>query len=255
MKPLPKPQFWFARFFTSVVGICSIAWAISVLPAYRAEINLADSAHRILSGASYNVEQLNALRRKLDAIQVNTLRSTALNDAEVIRLKLAEAESARGGPQFNSDLANLQTVVAAAIAGSPSNSFLWLTEYLLQNQRGDATDNGLKFLRMSYLLGPNESWIAIRRNPIALRAFSSLPPEMADQALSEFAGLIRSDFYQEASDILAGPGWAIHEKLLGRLVQVGKVYRSIFARVLASKNLEGAVVPGVELNERRSRPF
>ena len=88
---------------------------------------------------------------------------------------------------------------------------------------------------------------------MALGVFQSLPNDLAEWALSEFVGLVRSGLYTDASNILAGPGWAIHEQLLGRLVQVGEADRRAFARAIASKDLDGVTVPGVE--QRPSRPF
>ncbi|MBU6461127.1 MAG: hypothetical protein KGL35_28930 [Bradyrhizobium sp.] len=255
MKKLSKPGFWLARSFTASLGICSLAWVIYSLPVFRAEVMLSDTVQTILSGESYNATQLDWLERRLDAIPPQTLRSTALNDVAVIRLKLTESKLVAHDPQIASDLSNLNTAVTAALEGTPSSSFLWLIKYWIQQERGGAADDGLKLLRMSYSLGPNESWIAIRRLPLALRVFSSLPPDIADQTLSEFAGLVRSHFYQEAADIVAGPGWAVHEKLLGRLAELKKSYRNQFAQVLASKDLEGASVPGADVGERRSRPF
>lgn len=245
-------RFWLARGFIAGFGICSIAWAIFSLPSYRAEAPLADSARRILSGERYNAERLNLLRGQLDAVSPERLRSTALNDVAVIRLTLVESDLS-AGKDATSDLAELEGAVTAALVESPSSSFLWLIEYWLKN--ANAADRGLKFLHMSYSWGPNESWIAIRRNPLALRVFSSLPPEIADQVLSEFEGLVRSEFYQEAANILAGPGWVIHEKLLDRLAPLHTASRRAFARALAFKDLEGVVVPGLEADERPSRPF
>ncbi len=253
MSLLPKSRFWLIRSFTATFGICSIAWALSSLPAYRAEAPLVDFARRALVGESYNAEQLSLLKRQLDAIPTKWLRSSALNDVAVIRLRMAESIGNRQNTA--SDLAELERVVTAALVESPSNSFLWLAEYWLRNFSGGTADGALKLLRMSYLSGPNEGWIAILRNPIALRVLSSLPPEIADQVLSEFAGLVRSRLYQEASNILAGPGWAVRDKLLGRLAYIEERYRFEFARVLASNKLEGVLVPGIEANERPPRPF
>lgn len=256
MNRLSRSQFWLTRAFTATFGICSIAWAISSLSAYQAEASFVNPARGILSGESYSIERLNVLKRQLDVIPAKLLRSSALNDVAVIRLRLVEGELATGSHQIAApSLANLEAAATAALAQSPRNSFLWLIEYWIRDLRGGATAGDLQFLRMSYLSGPNEAWIALRRNPIALSVFSSLPPEIANRVLSEFEGLVRSNFYQEASNIIAGPGWAVHEKLLSRLVQIKEADRRAFAKVLASKNLEGAVVPGIEADERHSRSF
>ena len=255
MSLLQKSRFWLIRSFTATFGILSIAWVLFSLPTYRAEVPLGDFVRRALVGESYNAEQLSSLQRQLDAIPAKRLRSSALNDVAVLRLRLVESKLATGNQNTASDLAELETLVTAALAESPSSSFLWLVEYWLRNIGGHSVDSALTLLQMSYLSGPNEGWIAIRRNPLALKVFPSLPPEIADQVLSEFAGLVRSRLFQEASNILAGPGWAVRQKLLGRLVRIDENYRFEFARVLASNKVEGALVPGTEANERPPRPF
>ena len=177
---------------------------------------------------------------------------SALWGATVIRTFLLE-EQLKSGDRSASDYDRLQSNVDAALAHSPTDSFTWLVAFWLRRLRFEPTANDSRLLRMSYWSGPNEAWIAVRRNPVALGVFPSLPDDLADQALSEFVRLLRSRLYTEASNILAGPGWAIREQLLSRLSQVDEVDRRGFARALRSKDLDGVTVPGVD--ERPSRPF
>jgi hypothetical protein len=168
-----------------------------------------------------------------------------MNDVAVIRLQLVEHELTISNRQsVASDFADLETAVTAALAEDPNNSFLWLADYWLQDPSARAADRGLKFLHMSYLLGPNEAWIAVKRNPLALKTFSSLPSELEEQVVSEFVGLVRSGLYWDASNILAGSEPAVREKLLGELVRIREDNRVEFAKVLR-RNLDDARVPGV----------
>ncbi len=242
------------RSFIAIFGICAIAWAIDAILVYRTDAPLADTAQRILSGDKFNAAQLSAMKRQLDAAPARPLQASALSSAAVIRLLLLEDELKAGNRQPSaSDLVELQMVVSAALAQSPTNSFMWLTDLWLKRLRGESADGDLNLLRMSYWSGPNEAWIAVRRNPLALGIFPSLPSDLAEQALSEFVGLVRSGLYADAANILAGPGWAIHEQLLSRLVQVEEADRRGFAWVLESKDLDRFAVPGVA--KRPSRPF
>jgi hypothetical protein len=207
-----------------------------------------------LSGEKFNAAQLSAMKRQLNVAPARPLQASALSSAVIIRLLLLQDQLKAGNRQPPaSDLVELQMVVSAALAQSPTSSFMWLTDLWLNRLRGEPADGDLNLLRMSYWSGPNEAWIAVRRNPLALGIFPSLPGELAEQALSEFVRLVRSGLYTDASNILAGPGWTIHEQLLGRLVQVDEADRRRFAKALASKDLEGVTVPGVD--ERPSRPF
>lgn len=241
------------RSFIAMFGICAIAWAIAAIPIYRADAPLAGAAQRILSGDKFNAAQLSAMKHQLDAAPARPLQASALNSAAIIRLLLLEDELKVGNRQPSApDLAELQMVVSAALAQSPTGSFMWLTDLWLKRLRGESVDSNLDLLRMSYWSAPNEAWIAVRRNPLALGVFPSLPSELAEQALSEFVRLVRSNLYWDASNILAGPGWAIHEQLLSRLVEVDEADRRGFAKALAFKDLD-VTVPGMD--QRPSRPF
>ena len=242
------------RSFTAVFGICAIAWAVDVIPVFRSGASFAENARLALSGDRFSAVQLSAMKRELNAASTKPLQASALTGVVTIRLLLLESTMSAGNrPPPASDLADLRTAVDAALAQSPTSSFMWLTDIWLKRLNGDFADSDWNLLRMSYWSGPNEAWIAVRRNPLALGAFQSLPGDLAERAISEFVALVRSGLYAEASNIVAGPGWAIHEQLLSRLAGVDEAHRHGFARALASKDLDGATVPGVE--DRHSRPF
>jgi hypothetical protein len=242
------------RSFVVMFGICAIAWAITVIPVFRTDAPLAAAAQRILSGDRFSATQLSAMKRQLDATADRPLQASALSDAAVIRLLVLEDELKAGNRQPSAaDLLELQMIVNAALARSPTSSFFWLADLWLDRLRGKSTDADLSLLRMSYWSGPNEGWIAVKRNPLALGVYRSLPGDLAEQALSEFVGLVRSRLYAVAANILAGPGWDVHEQLLSRLVQVEEGDRRGLAGELAFRNLDQLSVPG--LGSRPARPF
>jgi hypothetical protein len=242
------------RWLIAGLGVCAVLWAIDVIPSYRTDAPLTDTAQHIISGDKFNAGQLSAMKRQMDAVSAKPLQASSLRSASVIHLLLLENELRAGNRQpSGADLVEIRTVVDAALAQSPTNSFMWLTDLWLRRLRGESADSNLNLLRMSYWSGPNEAWIAVKRNPLALGVFTSLPGDLAEEVLSEFVGLIRSGLYADASNILAGPGWPIREQLLSRLVQVDEADRRGFAVALASKDLVDVKVPGVD--ERPSRPF
>jgi hypothetical protein len=242
------------RSFVIMFGICAIGWAANTVLVFHAEASLEDDARRILSGDQFKVTQLGAMKRQLDAAPAKPLQASALSSAAVIRLLLLEDELKAGTLQSSAaDFVELQMVVSAALAQSPTNSFMWLVDLWLKRLRDKSTDGELNLLHMSYWSGPNEAWIAVRRNPLALGVFQSLPRDLAEQAMSEFVGLVRSGLYSVAADILARQGRAIREQLLSRLVQVSETDRRGFAGALASKNIDDMTVPGLDV--RPSRPF
>jgi hypothetical protein len=249
--------FWLGvlRGLIAGFGICSIAWAVFSVTVNRVATPLASAAGNILRGEALDAAKLRELKELLDATPNEQLRLAAADDVAVIRLRLLEMKLQERAIQAGSpDFADLDSAFAAALSSNPNNSFLWFAGYWLGRVQRDATDRGIKLLRMSYETGPNEAWIAQRRNPVALANFSSLPGDLAEKALSEYAGLVQSGLYGDAANILAGPGWPIRQQLLGRLAPLDEADRYAMARELARKNLDGVSVPGVP-DERPSRPF
>lgn len=251
---IAQPRFGAVRVLTAVVGICSIAWSIYSSIACPAESLLRDSAERILSGEIFSPEQLNGLESKLDAISKVSPGALALSNAVVLRSRLLESElKSHNSDLASSALVDLEAAVAAALAEAPANSFLWLANYWVHELRVDMPDDRVEYLRMSYWLAPNDAWVAIKRNPLALATFSSLPAELQERALSEFARTVRSGLFVEAADILIGPGWPIQEKLLSRLAEIKESARRNFAKELKSRGLDGATLTFLE--NKPSRPF
>jgi hypothetical protein len=235
-------------------GVCTIAWAAAAIPAYRSDAPLSDAAQSILSNEKFSAAQLSAMKLQLNAAaSTRPVQASALSGAVVIRLLLLEDELKASNRQPSaSDIDEFQMLVSDAIARSPTNSFMWLTDFWLKRLR-PAPDADLNLLRMSYWSGPNEAWIAVKRNPLALGIFTSLPSELAEQAISEFVGLMSSGLYADTANILAGPGWNIRDQLLTRLSQVKLTDRRMFAKALASIDIDDVAIPGVD--ERPSRPF
>jgi hypothetical protein len=235
------------RVLTVVAGVGAIAWGAYVLPALYTEASLRDDARQVLAGAQYTSEQTDKLRALLNAAATSKLSPSSLRDIAVIRLALAEFALQSGDRQrTDRSLGDLSTALSEALVENPTDSFLWLADYWLKSSRSQNGVAGLESLRMSYRQGPNESWIALRRSPLALRTYSKLPDDLAESALTEFVAIVRSGFYADAADILAGPAWPVHQKLLNRLYEVNLTDRQRLARALEPKDLDGVYVPGVD---------
>jgi hypothetical protein len=242
------------RAVMAISGICVIIWSIGVISVLRTDALYTENTRAILSGEVFNSGQLRTMKARLDASPANLLLPSALTGAVVLRLLLVENELKTGDPASHlADLGQLELSTRLALGQSPTDPLMWLVAFWVKRQLGKFAETDLALLAMSYRAGPNEGWLAVRRNWLSLSMFDSLSSELAQQAMQEFAGLVRSDFYSEAANILAGPGWAIRENLLGRLADIPEGNRRNFARVLVSKNLDGLRVPGVE--QAPARPF
>jgi hypothetical protein len=132
---------------------------------------------------------------------------------------------------------------------SPADPYLWLALYWLASRRSDFKQDDLKYLRLSYQFGPNEGWIASKRNRLIFESFDRLPPDLANEALDEFVKLVDSSFYPDAVVILTGPAWRMRDLILPRLKNVAERHRKEFAKALYAKGYD-VVVPGVEHPDR-----
>ena len=135
---------------------------------------------------------------------------------------------------------------------APSDPYQWLVLFWLNNTRSGFKSEHLHYLQTSYALGPQEGWIAIKRNRLTLAVFPSLSADLKEMAISEFVGLVRSQLYAEAVDILAGPGWQTRLILLGRLKELKEPDRRTLAKLLDDRNLDDVPVPGTEQQPRRA---
>jgi|SRR6516162_2615076 hypothetical protein len=59
----------------------------------------------------------------------------------------------------------------------------------------------LECLRISYSLGLNEGWIALKRNVVALASFERLPPDVGEMAIREFASSFGVDSSRHSGDL------------------------------------------------------
>jgi hypothetical protein len=137
------------------------------------------------------------------------------------------------------------------LTSAPADPFLWLTLFWLSNTRNGFAPEHLRYLEMSYLLGPNEGWIALKRNRFTLSVASVVPGDLVEKSVSEFVSLVRSGFYEQASQALIGPGWSLRDTLLGRLRDVNEAARRDFARNLRDMGIDDVVVPEVEARGKR----
>jgi hypothetical protein len=240
-----------ARILTAGFGCLAAAWGATALPRYLRDHAIEQIAQSIILGESFPLEKLTELTPRLDAIELDTVcRPTALHSDAVIRLRIAETTLGVADlAHVDERLADARTAIGRSLACSPSDSFLWLGQYWVNVVSSGFSPEALKYLRMSYQLGPNEGWIIVKRNNAALAVFSSLPPDLAEQALTEFTKLFEPGLVQVAVDIFTGPGWPIRDVLLARIANKPQLLRQNFSNLLQARGYEIAV-PGVSQKQR-----
>jgi hypothetical protein len=235
-----------ARLFTAALGLLACAWGAATFSTFRSQIPIERTAEAIVDGDTFKPGSLDPLLAALDQIELSGYcRPDVMHSAAIIRLRLAEDALANAqGHLIDARLAASESAVRGSLACSPSDAFLWMVLARVDQTRRGYQPEQLTYLRLSYQLGPYEGWIAVRRNRQALAMFERLPPDLVEDVVREFAGMVSSEFYADVISILTGPGWAIHDRLLAGLKEVGVRQREELARELYSAGYDVAV-PGI----------
>jgi hypothetical protein len=249
---LSKLYLFIARLLLVIFGCAAVAWGMYALPVFARQVPIERVATHVLAGDQFKSGVLTALLPQVEAAErAEPCSPAAMHSAAIIRTRIAE-QAIVDGDDIDTQLSALRGSIRRSLACSPADSFLWVVLYWVEINRNGFQPDYLKYLRLSYLLGPNEGWIALKRNGYALAIFHQLPPDIADMALAEFPRLLDSGFYAETVAIFTGPGWRERDILLPRLRDVAERHRQAFDRALYKLGYD-VTVPGV--TRRDPRPW
>jgi hypothetical protein len=242
------------------LGFAGAAWSLLSSPPFWSAATAKDLFARIMADERFKPgvlsEVLSGIRTEFKPL----IRRNDVARAEgMIRLRLAEEAMQHTSLVERAPLEAIDQKVVLAEAAlrsslelNPGDSFLWLMLYSIDLAHAGFDVRKVGYLEQSYTAGPLEGWVAIRRNKLALAVFPSLSTEMQTKVVSEFCGLIDSNFIESAASNLMGIGWAQRDRLLASLVNVELIPREAFAKRLWQDGLKISV-PGVELDERLRR--
>ncbi len=244
-----------ARIFVAAVGCMAMIWGLVTLPIFWRQSTLERTAQWIIGGASYKLEALAGVIPVIEAMEKATFCApTALRSAAIIRLRIAELGQS-GNAEEKSDTINAAAnSVRESLSCSPADSFLWLALYWLDTAQYGYRPQDLKYLWLSYQLGPNEGWIAMKRNGVTFAMLQSSPDwcdqrvcilsKFSESAINEFARLVTSGFYEQAVDVFTGPAWPEREAILPQLAGIAEPDRRRFADILHRRGYD-VDVPGI----------
>lgn len=226
-------------------------WGLLMLPTFWGEAGLAAVGQRIMERAPFKPDALVAVEASLAAPPDRWHHPSVYHNNALVQLRALEAAVAKGDTaRSDARMDALRATIRRSLADTPADPFLWLILFWVENARLGFAPGHLTYLDMSYDVGPQEGWVALRRSPVALAIFRALPEPLAEKAVAEFAGLVRSHYYAQAAEILTGPGWAARERLLAGLAELPDLEREQFAKTVYRLGYD-VQVPGVELPEYR----
>jgi hypothetical protein len=228
------------------LGFAAVRWGMVTLPIYWRQSPLEWMARGIAAGEPFKMEALIGQVPAIEgAEQATFCRPIALRSAAIISLRIAEEEIASNDQAVGDrDMKLLRDAIYRALECSPADAFLWLTLYWLETTGSEVRPEYLRYLRMSYRLGPNEGWIAVKRNSIALASYEQLPSDIKTLSVHEFADLLESGFYTEVLTVLTNSAWRLRDVLMASIANVPERHRRALADLLYQRGYD-VDVPGV----------
>ena len=243
-----------ARIFTVSLGLAAVGWGIFAAPVAWRQAAMAPVATKIIAGERFGPGILEQYLTDAHLVvgdrfcEPMTLRALAIT-----RLRLAEEAVSDGdsGLIGQTEAAG-EAALRRALSCTPSDPFLWFALFWMRNSTGGLQNDNFKLLRLSYQTGPNEGWLSIRRNRLAIAIYPSLPNDLKETAADEFVQLVKSDLITDAADILAGPGTPVRSVLLRRLQGMDETKLRFLSILLAGKGIDDAF-PDLDPSSRFQR--
>jgi hypothetical protein len=230
-----------ARIVTVSLGLTAVGWGIFVGPLVWRQASMEQFGTKIIAGERFEVgileEYIEAAPDDRDGpCQPITLRTLA-----VLRLRLAEEAISNGSRSLIDQTQSAgEAAIRSSLSCTPTDPFLWFALFWMQNSKRGLQEDNYRSLRMSYRVGPNEGWLSIRRNRLAIAIYPSLPDDLKEAATDEFVQLVKSDLITEAADILAGPGRPVSNMLLARLQGIDERKLRFLSKLLVGKGIDDA---------------
>lgn len=212
-------------------------------------------ARKIIRGEPYKIEVLTRQMPVVEAAENSTTcRPIALWSAAIVRLRMVEEASGNGAgkPIDAQQMRLLDNSIRRSLSCSPAEPFLWLALYWAERAQNGFKPEYLKYLRMSYQHGPNEGWVILKRNSIALVEFDRLPADLAGDVINEFVALLKNQLYQQAVENFSRSEWWVQDAILPHLASLPQRIRETFAKAVYDQGLN-VTIPGV--NPPNSKPL
>jgi len=226
-----------------------VFWGVATLPAFWHGRAIGATADLIIEGHRFATAEIVEEAARADVMGLSP-SVAARRSLAILKLRLVE-DALNSGDRLSLDrrFADLKRSTTDVLEIEPSDAFFWFIYYWCNLNTEGFSPSQLKFLQASYVFCPNEGWIAIRRNRLALAAMPLLSPVMSERVISEFTGMVASGLIVDAAVSLMGPGAPVRSELLNRLIVVPIAERERFARYLRENGVDLAV-PGVEQPEK-----
>ena len=230
-----------------------LAWSLAGYANSAAVMNFRTIADHLSQGDRYSPDLIRSWADQAVPQAERTCDVGALIGGLVLAARSAENElEAADLAAIDLRFSDVHRLAVHLVRCAPTASFGWLSLFWVESFRSGADTSILPFLEESFRTGPNETWISARRAPLAMSYFSQLTPELRNQALEEFTGLVGLYQMDLALAIYTRSDDELRRRIVEALKTVPPRPRALFARRLSR---EGFVVDLPGLLGREDRPW
>ncbi|WP_141937899.1 hypothetical protein [Bradyrhizobium sp. UNPA324] len=185
----------------------------------------------------------------MKAAQRPSILQPEFHQAEAL-VTLRTAEEAMKSPEAaDRAIEAAENQIRTTLSVTPTDSLMWLMMYSVETARNGFDAGNIVYLDQSYVSGPNDGWVALRRNRLALAALPMLSERTQSLVISEFTTIVDSDFIDEAALNLTTVGWVHRERLTASLEKADISSRQSLARRLSVDGVK-LRIPGIETGDR-----
>jgi hypothetical protein len=211
-----------ARIPIAAISCFGLVWGVYVLPSSTAADRFWSLEIKLLHFETFEPELLEIELKSSAASSLSdcdTHSQTALLLAE---MHLAEAALRKKGELQDFDLysQSMESRSKRVLSCAPRSSYVWLLAFSLELLHGRLDQRTFAFLAMSYDTSPNEAWISIRRNIVAIPLVLVVPQPLQSRILVEFQQLIRNGFQDEAARSYSSASTAVRALLQNKIEQL-----------------------------------
>ena len=238
----------------AALGVLGIIWGGLLLPRFWQTASLNHVAAEIVQGRVFTQKVMMQEAQQAEPALASPLcNPTELHNTVALHLTMLNDSLAKNKQAFVEQLkAPLYDLGRIALACAPTDGFTWLVLFWLDAGKRGVRQENLAYLRFSYAMSPNEGWIAIWRNRLAMTMFDQLPPELASKALDEFGRLLENGrLYEEMASVFESVPAPVQQRIVQQLGAASPLRRQTFARVLYDHGLD-VTIPGTTTPRLRS---
>jgi hypothetical protein len=221
---------------TLALGCAGLIWGIVTFPNSQQADNFWTLKNQLLRSENFDPTALAATLASSNLQTLSDCDSDAQLALLLIEMRLTESSLRAGDSnKFDQSSAALGLRARRALSCAPRQSLVWLVDFSLAVLHGQLDNQSFALLALSYQTSPNEAWIAIRRNFVAIPIVQLLPEASRQDVLSEFQQLIRNGFELDASRSFLRAGGPVRSLLQAKVEQLEQSRQEAFWRALQNR--------------------